>query len=225
MLNNNSVLVVLPAKDEELGLSFVLGAMPSFVDRKIVIDNASLDNTAKVAADFGCELIFEPKKGKGNAFKAFIDALSFDDNDYVVMLDADGSYDPHEIENMITPLRDGSDVVMGDRLHGTREKDSLSAINLFGDIVLTKLAGILYKKNVFDLCTGYWAFKGSALKKLRVTASSFDLEADLFSNVVKYNLALSNVRISYRKRIGREKIRFYHGILILWRIFFNRFQS
>ena len=91
MLKNKKILVVLPAYNEEKGLPKVVKKMPQFVDQVLVIDNNSSDNTSKVAKELDCEVLFEKKQGKGNAFQAFLKQLKPSEFDFVVMLDSDNT--------------------------------------------------------------------------------------------------------------------------------------
>ena len=79
----------------------------------LVVDNGSTDGTAVVARAHGALVVREAKKGKGNAIRTRLYAIS-DDTDYVVMIDGDGTYDTGEIMRLLEPLDSGfADVVLG----------------------------------------------------------------------------------------------------------------
>ena len=69
-------------------------------------------------------------------------------------------------------------------MRGKMEKHAMSPVNKIGNKILSLTASILFFKRTTDLCTGYWGFKIDSLKKLKLTAEGFNLEADLFSSVV-----------------------------------------
>ena len=223
MLKNKKILVMLPALNEEKGLPKVLKKMPQFVDHVLVIDNNSTDNTAEVAKELGCNVLFEKRRGKGNAFQAFLKQFVPSEFDFVVMLDSDNTYDASEMEKLIQPLFNGFDVVIGDRLHGQREGKSLNRVNLIGNHLLTFAAKLLYFFEVKDICSGYWAFKSNKLKGLNIREKGFGLEQDLFSQSRKNRLKIESVPICYGLREGKEKLRTFHGFVMLWRLLFNRF--
>ena len=87
MRNNRHVHVVIPALNEEQAIARVLEAIPTWVDRVIIVDNGSTDRTAQVAAASGAHVIHESRRGYGSACLAGIAAI--DDADVAVFLDAD----------------------------------------------------------------------------------------------------------------------------------------
>ena len=83
-------------------------------------------------------------------------------SNFVVMLDADNTYDPQDAKKLLKPLmEDKADVVLGSRFR-QREKGSISPFNLFGNYLLSFFASMLFS-NVSDVCTGYWAFKKNVI--------------------------------------------------------------
>lgn len=226
MLNGKRILVLLPAFNEERGTREVMKRMPDYVDLVVVVDNNSTDKTAGVAKESGATVLSEPRQGKGYAFRCFMRFLrdSRGIYDYVVMFDPDNTYCPKEIRLMTAPLDDGCDVVIGSRISPKRKRGSMSPLNLFGNTLLTLAANILYLNfTAKDICCGYWAFEVEKLKKLRVRAGGFDLEADLFSQASKNRYRMKAVPVAYGVRLGREKLRVRDGFGILARLIYNRF--
>ena len=211
MVQHATVDVVIPALNEASTIGRVLDEIPfaelaseGFHTRAVVVDNGSSDGTADVARSRGAEVIVEPQRGKGNAMRrAFRETRA----DYVVMLDGDATYPATHIPEMLKVLRDGRDVVIGSRLKGTRAPGSISWVNLIGNHLLTWIACVLYWKKTSDLCTGYWAFRGSVLPSLQLSARGFNLEAELFSEVVRHKLRMGEVPIHYRRRPTPTKLR------------------
>jgi len=206
-----TVDVVIPALNEAATIGMVLEEIPfskledrGFVARAVVVDNGSTDGTADIAKAAGAEVIFEPQRGKGNAMRR---AFSETKADYVVMLDGDATYPATHIPDMLDVLRDGHDVVIGSRLKGKRAPGSISRVNVIGNHLLTWVACVLYGRRTSDLCTGYWAFRGSALPLLHLTARGFNLEAELFSEVARNDLRMGEVPVNYRRRPTPTKLR------------------
>ncbi len=175
-----------------------------FQVRTVVIDNGSTDGTAEAARGKGAVVIVEPRRGKGMAMRTGFDQTRAD---YVVMLDGDATYPARHIPEMLEILQDGYDVVLGSRLKGTRASGSISLFNVAGNRLLTWLACVLYGRKTSDLCTGYWAFRGSVLPSLELSSRGFNLEAELFSEVVRHKLRLGEVPIHYRRRATPTKLR------------------
>jgi len=210
-VQHSTVDVVIPALNEASTIGRVLDEIPfaeltsqGFHTRAVVVDNGSSDGTADVARGRGAEVIVEPQRGKGNAMRrAFRETRA----DYVVMLDGDATYPATHIPDMLKVLQDGHDVVIGSRLKGTRAPGSISRMNVIGNYLLTWVACVLYWKKTSDLCTGYWAFRGSVLPSLQLSARGFNLEAELFSEVARHRLRMGEVPIHYRRRPTPTKLR------------------
>ncbi len=210
-MQHASVDVVIPALNEADTIGVVLDEIPfdelrsaGFVARAIVVDNGSSDGTAAIARGKGAEVIHEPQRGKGNAIRHAFRKTSAD---YVVMLDGDATYPADRIPDMLELLNGGYDVVIGTRLKGTRAEGSISLMNVVGNHLLTWVACVLYGRKTSDLCTGYWAFRGTVLPSLRLTSRGFTLEAELFSEVARNKLRMGEVPVYYRRRPTPTKLR------------------
>ena len=93
--------VIIPAYNEAPAISHVIGDIPNhLVNEVIVVDNGSTDQTAKIAQNHGAQVIFQPKRGYGNACLAGIANLN-EKTEIVVFLDGDYSDDPHQIADFI----------------------------------------------------------------------------------------------------------------------------
>jgi len=206
-----TVLIIIPALNEVATIGIVLDEIPlgelrrsGYEPRTLVVDNGSSDGTRGVALEKGAEVVDEPRRGKGMAMRrAFHEASA----DYVFMLDADATYPPSHIPDMLRVLEDGHDVVTGSRLAGTRAPGSISRLNVIGNHLLTWTACALYGVKTSDLCTGYWGFRGKALAVLQLSAQGFNLEAELFAEVARNGLRLGELPIHYRRRPTPTKLR------------------
>src|SRR5476651_1108059 len=140
------VTVLIPCYNEEEGIAGVIKGLQKAQLKThgydvgvLVIDNNSSDNTTKVAREAGAEVIFEGKKGKGNAIRAGFYSIP-DDTDYVVMLDGDDTYRPDEIIRLLEPINSGfCNVVIGSRLGGRISDGSMTGFNRFGNWVFSHL--------------------------------------------------------------------------------------
>ena len=210
-MQHHTVDVIIPALNEAATIGLVLDEVPfeqlvsrGFEARAVVIDNGSTDGTAEVARARGAAVLHEPRRGKGNAMRRGFEASRAD---FVVMLDGDATYPATHIPEMLELLVADCDVVVGSRLNGTRAPGSISGVNVIGNHLLTWLACVLYGRKISDLCTGYWAFRGEVLPELRLSAVGFNLEAELFSEVVRHGLRLGEVPVHYRRRPTPTKLR------------------
>ena len=207
-----NLVVMLPTLDEEYGLREILPLIPKGELKQIgwqtevwIIDGGSKDLSIEIAVEYDCEIIKQAGYGKGAAmrtgFKKFIES----NKDALVMLDADGTYDPAEIPTFVRSLAT-NDVIIGDRLHGTIEPGAMTRMNYFGNHMLTWLASALYGISSNDLCTGYWGFTKSAISRMKLNSMRFEIEAEMYASCVKEGIAIKSIPINYRARIGEAKL-------------------
>ena len=207
-----NLVVMLPTLDEEYGLREILPLIPKAKLVKMgwnteiwVIDGGSKDLSVEIAEQYECEIIRQAGYGKGAAMRTGFNKFIARNKDALVMLDADGTYDPAEIANFVKHL-DSSDVVIGDRLHGTIEPGAMTRMNYFGNHMLTWIASALYGTSSNDLCTGYWGFTKSAIARLKLNSMRFEIEAEMFASMVHQRVPFGFVRITYGPRLGEAKL-------------------
>ncbi|MGC9005581.1 MAG: glycosyltransferase family 2 protein, partial [Candidatus Micrarchaeia archaeon] len=145
--------------------------------------------------------------------KAVAVAFGRIDADFLVMMDADGTYPAVEIPKLLEKLKE-CDVVVGSRFAGEIEEGAMKTINKIGNRMLTLFARVLYGGKISDVCTGMWALSREAYKRMEITAPHFELEADLFSEAVNKKMKICEVPIVYRKRGGTTKLRVSDGVKI-----------
>ena len=223
------VIIILPALNEEETIGKVIDEIPisdlekaGYIIQVLIADGNSTDQTRQIAEEKGADIVIEPRKGKGVAIKT---ALKSVDADYVFMIDADYTYPASYIPDMLTLLQEYS-VVMGSRMTGEREKGAMTRVNKIGTNLLSLLATVVYQKRVSDVCTGCWGFQSKAIEGLDVKATGFELEARLFSRLVRRGFSIAEIPIYYRKRGGRAKLKpFRDGSRIAWTLIKRRFQK
>lgn len=217
----STVTVLLPAFNEEKAIGRVIQEIKGLsLDYEIlVVDNKSTNGTKAEATALGAKVLYEGKKGKGNAVRAGFKHIK---TPYVVMIDADGTYPVDAIPMCCEALSD-YDVVKGARLMD--EEGAMSRGHKFGNWGLSMLASILYGCRVRDVCSGLWAFRVGALRKFRLTSSSFTLEADMFINTVRTQCRFKEIPIKYRKRADGDmaKLKLIDGFKIAWFLVKRRF--
>lgn len=225
------VTVVIPCYNEESGIADVIRGFPraqmtahNYELEVLVIDNNSSDRTAEVAAAAGARVIHEPKKGKGNAMRTGFYAIS-DDTEYVVMLDGDDTYSPHEIIRLLEPISSGfCKVVIGSRLGGRISAGSMKRFNRMGNWTYSHLVRYSYQVNVTDVLTGYFAWHRSSIEKLRphLISDGFAIEMEMITKMARLGEEIYSVPISYNSRAGESNLRpIYDGARILKMFFTN----
>ena len=219
------VCLLIPCYNEEKGVGMVIDNLPisllqesNYTVEVIVIDNNSMDRTAEVAASRGATVLHESKQGKGCAVITGFQSVP-EDADYVVMIDGDGTYDIREILRLLEPLEHNfADVVVGTRLLGKVDSDSMKGLNRLGNWFFTFLARIAYKTNVTDVCSGFFAWKREVVKDLAqyLESNGFSIEMEMIVKMARMNYDSCSVPISYHPRAGSSSLRpIYDGFLIL----------
>lgn len=225
MTDAGLVTLVVPAKDEGQAIAATLQSLPlstlhaaGFRTEVIVLDGHSQDGTARIAAQLGATVLPDRSHGKASALR---EARALLHGDYVVMLDADGTYAPDAIPRMLALLaHGGADVVMADR---TALDGSMSAVHRVGNALLSLGATVLYGRRVRDLCTGLWGFRSAALRSLPLQGRGFELEAELFALSARMRLRILHTRVDYLPRTGTSKLGGADGLRIGWCLVRNRF--
>ena len=227
-MTGTEICIILPALNEEETIGKVIDEIPrvelegeGYSVRVLVVDGGSTDLTRQLAEKKGAEVILEPRKGKGRAMRTAFERVKAD---YVFMLDADYTYPATYIPDFLSLLEQGHDVVIGSRLKGERAKGAISILNIVGNHLLTSMANMLYLTRISDLCTGYWAFRGEIIPRLRLSSGGFNFEAELFSEVVKNGYSIGEVPVYYRRRHTPSKLRSLRdGLKIAWTLISRRF--
>ena len=213
------LVILLPTKNEEAGIGEVIDRIPTeeieklgFDCRVVVIDGSSTDSTCDIAVAKGAQLIRQKSyPGKGWGFREAVQVIfngKDPGEDILIMLDSDATYYPEDIPRFILEL-ENSEVVWGSRLRGRIEDGAMSITNKLGNKILSLAASILFMKRTTDLCTGFWAFRAGSLKKLPLSAKGFNLEAELFGSVNKFQMKTKEIPINYAHREGESNLKWY----------------
>lgn len=225
MENKHQVAVIIPCYNEADTIAKVLRsfhtarlAKASFSFDLIVVDNNSSDKTAEIAEQAGARVIFEKRKGKGNAMRAGFRSIK-PDAEFVVMIDGDNTYRPVEVLRMLEPLANNfCDVVVGSRLGGKIHGNAMRSMNRGGNWMYTHLVRIIYKVNVTDVLSGYFAWKREIVDQLlpHLRSNGFAIEMEMITKLSRMKCGVYSVPISYDPRGGRTHLKpFKDGIRIL----------
>jgi glycosyltransferase involved in cell wall biosynthesis len=206
MHHNPKISVIIPALNEEESIGQVLNDIPGeIVEKVIVVDNGSNDNTVTVAQSLGASVVLEPLKGYGAACLRGISMLK-QDTDIVVFLDADYSDYPQDLHTVVKPIiNDNAEMVIGSRMSGAREKGALLPQAIFGNKLATFLIRLFWGFKYTDLGP-FRAIKYRDLLALNMLDKNFGWTVEMQIKALKKGLRIMEVPVRYRKRIGKSKI-------------------
>jgi len=218
--------VAIPAFNEETSLPRVLEAIPRPPVRRVVVaDNNSTDRTAEVARIGGAVVVAASRPGYGSACLAALDYLRRNDPpEIVVFVDGDFSDQPEELPNLVAPILAGrADLVIGSRTLGAAEPGALLPQARAGNLIACLLIRLLYGHRYTDLGP-FRAIRWSALERLGMRDPDFGWTAEMQVKALRQGLAVTEVPVSYRRRIGVSKITgtlrgaLMAGYKILWTV-------
>ncbi len=194
-----SIAVIIPTLNESASIADAVRAIPRpLVDRVIVADGGSTDDTAARAQAAGAEII---RVGPGYG-RACLTAAEASDADILVFMDGDGADDPAQIEVLVAPIRAGvSDFVIGSRARGVREPGSMA----WHQLAAGHLAGLgmrmLYGVRYTDMCA-FRAIRRDALLALGMRELSYGWNIEMQMRAARAGLRILELPVPYRRRSG-----------------------
>jgi len=204
------VSVVIPTKNEEASVGAciqrVLDTFQKFgINGEIIVADNSTDKTPIIARTLGAIVVTPDSLGYGNAYRF---GFSQAKGRYLVMGDADNTYDFGDIPRLIEPLRNGTaDMVMGSRLNGEIKKGSMPALHQYiGNPLLTWFLNFFFSAGVSDSHSGFRAFTREALNKMNLKSSGMEFASEMIINAARKGIRISEVPIVYHPRIGESKL-------------------
>ena len=198
------ITVIIPALNEAEAIVGVVGSIPNFVDRIIVVDNGSTDGTGDLARDAGADVVYVEKPGYGRSCLAGIAAG--EGTDVFVLMDGDGADVPSLMSAILNPILNGDiDFVVGSRISGDVERGALTTTQRFGNTLACFLMRIIWRGSFTDLGP-FRAISAKALDSLSMAAPTFGWTIEMQVRALKRGLTYAEVPVQYRRRIGVSKI-------------------
>lgn len=202
------VSVVIPSLNEEMTITDTIksikeGLSIANVNGEILIVDSSTDKTPEIAKALGARVLPVPKRGLG---RAYIDSISHIRGKYVVMGDADCTYDFREMNKFIEKLDEGYEYVMGTRIKGFIEEGAMPALHrYFGNPLTTWILNCLLNTNYSDIHSGLRAMTLDSLKKIDIQSQSWEYASEMVVKASLLKLKSTEVPIHfYKDREGRE---------------------
>lgn len=168
----------------------------------LVADNGSIDGSQALAEAAGARVVPIPRRGYGAALQGGIaDARGR----YVIMGDADESYDFSALREMLDALRAGSDLVMGNRFEGGIEPKAMPFLHRYlGNPVLSFIGRLFYRNNIGDFHCGIRGFRADAIRSLRLNSDGMEFASEMVVKSALHRLRISEVPVRlYKDGRGR----------------------
>jgi glycosyltransferase involved in cell wall biosynthesis len=201
------VTILIPAVNEELTVGdFVAwcheGLAAAGAVGEILIVDSSTDATAEIALAAGARVLKTPKRGLG---RAYIDALPYVRGRYVVMGDADCTYDFRRLAPFVTAMRDGFEFAMGSRWRGSIERGAMPRLHqYFGTPVTTWALNVLFGSRFTDIHCGMRGVTRDALRRMGLVSQSWEYASEMVLKSVRMQLRTTEVPVTFLKdRDGR----------------------
>jgi glycosyltransferase involved in cell wall biosynthesis len=201
------VSIVIPALNEELTITeFVAwcqeGLAKANVRGEILIVDSSKDSTAQKALAGGARVLVTPKRGLG---RAYIDAIPFIRGKYVLLGDADLTYDFRETAPFVEKFRQGFDFIMGSRFKGHIEDGAMPGLHrYFGTPLTNWILNLLYSADFSDIHCGMRGITREALVAMDIQSQSWEYASEMVLKSVQMDLGRAEVPVRFLKdREGR----------------------
>jgi glycosyltransferase involved in cell wall biosynthesis len=199
--------ILVPAMNEELTVAdFVAwcheGIREAGVVGEILIVDSSTDRTAEIALKGGARVLCTPKRGLG---RAYIDALPYIRGRYVVMGDADCTYDFRQVGLFVEAMREGNEYAMGSRWRGSIEPGAMPKLHqYFGTPITTWVLNVLFGSRFSDIHCGMRGITRDALLRMGLESESWEYASEMVLKSVRMGLKTVEVPVTFLKdRNGR----------------------
>jgi hypothetical protein len=204
---SREILIIIPAYDEEGGISEVLRRVPrellGYEVKTVVVDDGSSDATAAIAREEGVLVASHVvNRGQGDALRTGFAIAQLERADIVINLDADGQYKPEEIEHLVEPIvEDEADFVLGSRFMGFYEE--AGSVRHVGVVFFSKMISILTGTKISDCTNGFRAIRVSELHKLDLVEDRFNA-TEIILEALKNKLRFAQVPVTMLSRAAGE---------------------
>ena len=220
-----NLTLIIHAKNEKESLPSVLNELKNFECKiKIILEETDKE-TIDAIKSFNCDLIFQKKNGYGNALIEGIEAV---DTEYLCIFNADGSFNPNELLNMLNLSNlNNYDFIFASRYERDCGSDDDTIVTFLGNFIFTLLGKIFFKLSITDILYTFVMGKSNQAKKLQLKKGDFGFCVELPISAQRQNMKLGTSKSHERKRIsGTKKVNaFKDGSKILFfmiKLFFKK---
>ena len=170
----------------------------------VVADNGSTDDSIGIAEHLGAHVVHQPIRGYGAAYQAGFAAAR---GQFIVMGDSDDTYDFTDLKRFITPLREGYDLVIGNRFKGDIMPGAMPwARRYIGNPILSGILRWLFGTAISDSHCGMRSFTAEAYKRMVLKTTGMEFASEMVVKALAVNLNILEIPITYYPRAGESKL-------------------
>lgn len=196
-------IACIPAFNEENVIEDVIRRCKVYVDKVIVCDDGSTDNTSDVASKAGAVVLQHKQNfGKGEAMKTLFAYAKKNDVDVMITIDGDGQFLPEEIPNILEPItKDNVDIVIGYRFDDSEEMPSYRKI---GNKMLDKFTNLASELPFRDTQGGFRSYSKKAINSINITTKGFGVDSEILVNASKKGLKVVERKVTVIYNTGNS---------------------
>lgn len=195
--------ILMPCLNEEETIGICIEKAKKYIENNkvraeiLISDNGSTDRSVEIAKSMGARVCHEERKGYGSAL---IRGTKEAKGKYIIMGDCDDSYDFLNLHEMLTELRNGTQLVMGNRFKGGIEKGAMPFSHKYiGNPLLSGIGRILYKTDIGDFHCGLRGYDRQSILNLNLQSSGMEYASEMVVQAVKNNLKIAEVPTTLSK--------------------------
>ena len=202
--------VVMPTLNEEDGIRTCIDWIKTAIEElqvptEILISDSSTDRTPEIAREMGAVVVEPDGKGYGYAYRYAFERTR---GEYIVMGDADTTYDFTQIPRLLDHLEEtGADIVMGSRLDGEIKDGAMPTLHQYiGNPLLTRFLNTFYRAGVSDAHSGFRIFTRDAYERMDLETTGMEFASEMIMDAGARDLQIEEVPIIYHERKGEETL-------------------
>jgi cellulose synthase/poly-beta-1,6-N-acetylglucosamine synthase-like glycosyltransferase len=209
-----NLTLIIPAKHESESLPKVLEEIKDYECKVIIILESSDIETIDAAKNFNCKILYQSGFGFGNAL---IEGMNSVETDYTCIFNADGSFDPKYLKEMLNLCKENKDFVFASRYMKEGGSDDDTFLTKIGNFIFSMIGNIFFSINLSDILYTFLLGKTESFKKLDLKSNDFCLCVEMPIKAKRLGMNIIDTPSYERKRIaGQKKVdEFKDGFKIL----------
>lgn len=204
------ISVVMPCLNEAETLGICIEKAQKTLDtlgivgEVVIADNGSTDNSVAIAEDLGAHIVHQQTRGYGAAYLTGFNAAQ---GQYIIMGDSDNTYDFTDLKRFLMPLREGYDMVMGNRFQGEILPGAMPWTNRYiGNPILSGMLRVMFQTAISDAHCGMRSFTAAAYKRMDLKTTGMEFASEMVIKAIEANLKIQEIPITYHPRGGDSKL-------------------